>query len=78
VAGDTVYVVLDGELTLTVDTVDPGDHVLPDDDSGDRQSAARSTLHPGDSVSLPWKTTRAVENRSGADATLLVIVQPGE
>ena len=74
VAGDTVYVVLDGELTLTVAT---DDHLSHADDSGDGQSSTSSTLQPGDSVSLPWKTTRAVENRSEADATLLVIVQPG-
>lgn len=32
------------------------------------------TLHPGDSVHLPKGTVRRIENRSGRDASLLVVI----
>lgn len=37
----------------------------------DRQD---STLHAGDSVHLPKGTVRSLENRSGKDASLLVVI----
>jgi mannose-6-phosphate isomerase-like protein (cupin superfamily) len=57
-AAETVYVVLEGELTLTV----PGDE------------AVAEVLSVGDSVHMPTGTTRSVRNDSGVDARLLVII----
>lgn len=50
---ETVYVVLDGELTVIAD-------------------GSETVLGAGDSVHLPRGTVRAVENRSGEPARMLV------
>ncbi|MBM0128231.1 cupin domain-containing protein [Pimelobacter simplex] len=63
VAGDTVYIVLDGELALRV---------------RDGSGTSASVLYAGDSVFIPWRTIRSIMNHTQQVATLLVVVQPGE
>lgn len=73
VAGDTVYIVLDGNLVLSVASDDP------EADGAAKKGRGRvreTVLETGDSAFLPQGTTRSVENRSRRDATLLVVVQP--
>jgi mannose-6-phosphate isomerase-like protein (cupin superfamily) len=59
---ETVYVVVDGELVLTV----AGEGV---EDGG-----VEEVLRAGDSVHLPKGTVRTVENRSDGTARLLVVI----
>lgn len=55
-AEETVYVVLQGELTLTL------------------EGGESHLLRSGDSVHMPRGTTRSVENASGSDARMLVVI----
>lgn len=66
-AGDTVYVVTDGELVVTIVRASAG---------GSDTVADEVVIRTGDSMFLPRATVRSVENRGADTAVLLVILHP--